>query len=100
MSSYNLGHRQKKVNKGFKYIPIQTKNHLTGKNIAEKEFNEFKDENTELLSDLLDDLSSLKTKRSLEYFVAENREYINQLQSTQRNVLLTAIKNRFYPLTK
>lgn len=49
----------------------------------------------DLFLDLLDEISTIKTRRGIEFFVRENRDIINGLNGDNRNKVLTEIQNFF-----
>lgn len=58
---------------------------------------EVKDEEEDTLNELIRDLRNLKTKRSLHFFIADNKEWINDLSNEDRETFLSEVKQRFFP---
>ena len=51
----------------------------------------------DILDELLNDLSHIKSKRSLDFFIADNREYINNLPQEDKSMFLNTLQKRFFP---
>lgn len=92
MHDHNLKYRKNKIK--YRHMPpIQITNHIHINHIEEDKA----EKGRELLTELLTDFDYIKSKRSLEYFVAENKEYINQLGPHQKAIFLGAISKKFFP---
>ena len=50
----------------------------------------------DLFEELLDELKSIKRKKTLERFIKQNRELINELASDKKQDLLHYIRTNFY----
>ncbi len=66
------------------------------KPIEEEEVEEEEDFGQELYDELMDELSSIKRKKTLERFIKQNRNLINELDQARKVKLLTYIRNKFY----
>lgn len=95
MPSYNLKYRKKKIGKGFQFKPLSKHPQQEMVEKVEEERKE-QDENESLLEELLEDIVNIKSVRSLEYFIADNKDYINQLDPTNKSNLLQQIEKQFY----
>lgn len=59
-------------------------------------YEEKQPQDTDELDMLINDLEHIKTKKSLECFITENREIINGLSPSDRNCFLGLIKRNYY----
>ena len=85
-----LQFRKNKVrNNGFRWNKAQIKK--TTEEIVEEE-----DDQLELYNELMDELKSIKRKKTLERFIKDNRGLINELELENKNKLLGYIRNNFY----
>lgn len=65
-------------------------------NHIKEEMEEKKEETNFELDELIDEVKNIKTKRTILYWVADNKEYINDLDNTSKNILMNEIKIRFF----
>ena len=84
-----------------KLPPIQqrTWTHNSANKVEEyeqKEYEQKQPQDTDELDMLISDLEHIKTKKSLECFITENRDFINNLDPTDRNCFLGLIKRKYY----
>tara|TARA_R110000868_G_scaffold50863_1_gene161910 strand:+ start:379 stop:678 length:300 start_codon:yes stop_codon:yes gene_type:complete len=80
-------------------IPVQFTGYITHEDkINEEIFEESKeyDDDTILLTELLEELSIIKNKRTLGYFVSDMRNDINKLKPASKNTFLSSIQKKFY----
>jgi len=49
------------------------------------------------LQELIDEVRNIKTKRTILYWTADNKEFINELIPEHKNRLMNEIKIRFFP---
>ena len=64
-------------------------------NINNEEKEEEKEDDADL-QELMDEVRNIKTKRSIMYWTADNKEFINQLSTEHKNRLMNEIKNKFF----
>lgn len=95
MSINKLEYTKNKIRNGRFYLYQQNKiNKLKEKlNPKDEELEELEDD---LFNELMYELKAIKKKRTLEAFIKENKELINELELGQKTELLKYIKNKFY----
>jgi len=49
------------------------------------------------LDELLSELSNITSKRTLQFWVSENKDWINSLVNSEKNQLINQIRSKFYP---
>lgn len=89
-----------KIKNGNKFIPVQKKNYITGERLLTEdvplEDTDEKNESSELLDELLEDIGNIKSKRALEFFYADNKDYINRLTPNHKSQLLGHTQKKFF----
>jgi len=59
--------------------------------------NEEETKQSDDVDELLHEIRNIKTKRTILYWVADNKEYINNLEPQEKVMVINEIKIRFFP---
>ena len=94
-----LEYRKNKVRNGNFYLYNKNKvNKEMERRQKEEmpEIEELEEVEEDLYEELMDELQTIKRKKTLERFVKENRDLINELNVEQKGKILQYIRERFY----
>lgn len=77
-------------------IKSRTWKHETHKIIQTTEYETKQPQDIDELDMLINDLEYVKSKKSLECFITENKDFINNLNTDDRNAFLSYIKRKYF----
>ena len=91
-----LEYRKNKVNGSRFYLYNQNRINAIKEKNKPAEQKELEEEEENILEELIDEIKTIKRKQTLEKFIKQNKELINELKPEQQTKLLKFIKERFY----